>query len=83
MPSPAKDVTALTPAPCKKRKERGTPGLGGDKQFRIYTAEKGRPPAEAQSQYKNWVYCSFAYSALAAFRIGMSWSAAFHVVKKF
>src|SRR5229473_1751887 len=28
-------------------------------------------------------YCSFAYSALASFRIGMSWSASFHVVKKF
>ena len=38
---------------------------------------------EAPSQHKNWVYCSFAYSALASFRIGMSWSASFHVVKKF
>src|SRR5260370_4100623 len=37
----------------------------------------------SSSQHKNWVYCSFAYSALASFRRGVSWSASFHAVKTF
>jgi hypothetical protein len=39
---------------------------------------KKRPEDFSQAAAPTSAYCSFAYSALACFRMGMSWSASFH-----
>jgi hypothetical protein len=76
------DVPNVTQAETDSSRIVGKPYLGITSHLPVIRFVDGGSRSIELPEWGKSGYCSFAYSAFACFRIGMSGSASFHKVKK-